>query len=103
MEQQRLLYKPEDDTALECTRIFTKTISLPCRHVLQQQEAAKQPIQLSDIHRHWHVVQAVRVNDQAEYNLIFNLLLGCRIKGRPTTRSGRIYSSHEVVEQQARP
>jgi hypothetical protein len=104
IEKQYLLHNPEEDTVPACTGIFTKTMGLPCRHVLQQQEAAGLSIQLSDIHRHWHVKRApIGVDGQVEYNPIFDPLPARWLEGRRTARSGRILSGHEVVEQQACP
>jgi hypothetical protein len=78
-------------------------MGLPCSYVLQQREAANQPIQLSDLHRHWHVNQElISSNGQVEYNPVFDPEVGRRAIGR-TARSGRILSAYEVVEQQRRP
>jgi len=55
MEEQRYLKDSNQDTQPECTSVCTKTIGLPCGHILRQRAAANQPIQLSDIHQHWHI------------------------------------------------
>ncbi|KAJ3454861.1 hypothetical protein MRS44_013461 [Fusarium solani] len=38
-----------------CTRVFTKTLGLPCAHTLQPLLEQKQPLQLHHFHRHWHL------------------------------------------------
>ena len=48
IEKQRCL----DDLALDCTRIFTKTMGLPCVHTLRCLNATNLSVQLADIHRH---------------------------------------------------
>jgi hypothetical protein len=44
MEEQRHLKDSDQDTQLECTSVFTKTMGLPCGHILRQRAAANQPI-----------------------------------------------------------
>lgn len=106
IERQRCLPLQDDETELarrQCTGVFTKTIGLPCGHVLRAKEAAKEAIQLHDLHRHWHINrEPIGGNGHVEYNPIFNPEPGRRVAGRPTARSGRVLSAHEVVEQRRR-
>jgi hypothetical protein len=107
MEQQRCLPLQDDETT-EARRVYTSvfmtTMGLPCGHLLRQREADNQAIQMSDLHRHWHVNrEPIGGVGQSEYNPIFDPAPGRRIAGRPTARSGRVLSAFEVVEQRRRP
>jgi len=104
MERQRclLLQDDETETQRDCTGVFMKTMGLPCGHVLRRREAANQAIQLSDLHRHWHVNrEPIGGDGQVEYNPVFDPEPGRRVVGR-TARSGRVLSAFEVVEHQPR-
>lgn len=49
-QRQRLLeeYPP-------CTGLFTRTLGLPCAHILQPLLVQNQPLQLHHFHSHWHL------------------------------------------------
>jgi hypothetical protein len=38
-----------------CTKVFTKTINLPCAHLCQQRFRENNPLKVNDFEKHWHV------------------------------------------------
>jgi len=51
-EQQQLLRKPHK---APCSQTFTASHGLPCSHILQIIEEAKQSLSLEHFHPHWHL------------------------------------------------
>jgi hypothetical protein len=100
MEQQRCLPLQDseiDKTRRDCTGVFMKMMGLHCGHVLRRREAENQAIQLSDLHRHWHVNRELICSDgQVEYNPVFDPEVGRQAVGRKA-RSGQIrYSTLKI-------
>ena len=88
---------------LECDRVFSKTMSLPCGYKCELQQAQEKPFLLSRFNKRQQYIQRTEANEgiNIPYELIRNpaIILRKRKRGRQAVSSTRRDPSHWEVEE----
>lgn len=106
-EQRRLLLSASNESPLPpCTRHFYQSLGLPCAHMIKVLLEQNAPLQLSDIHPHWHLrthgVLEPFISQAPQ--IVFEPDVVSSLRGRPNGRQAlsstrRNPSLFELVEQ----
>ncbi|KAJ3453719.1 hypothetical protein MRS44_017966 [Fusarium solani] len=84
-----------------CTGVFTRTLGLPCAHILQPLLEQKQPLQLHHFHSHWHLQRSGTPQLLIEPRKQFDRLVASSTL--PPTSTQREPSAFECVEKATQP
>lgn len=100
-DQKEYLDKPPEERR-SCTGRFTKTMGLPCSHLIQQRLTETGCIKLTDVHPHWQYKAPIYRRSRQEVDIIsIDLILQVanpprvRIRGRPAGATNLNRRQHE--------